>query len=324
MKYAITPAARREAQRKNIEIQKLKPTGLGGYIQLSDVLSFAKAPKTLRVTALAREIAKQNNISLERINKPDGARVKKTDVLAYMASVKNGKIIPHSEMRKVIAKRMAKSMAEIPQYSMFGEYDATKLSEFMALYAEEMRKADDVKPTYSDLFVKLTARALRSHEILNSTFYEDRVEIHPHINIGIAVALDEGLVVPVIKDADKKTLCEITRERSRLVEKARKGKLLPDEYTGGTFTITNLGQFPVQYSTPIINPPESAIMGIGSLVERVVPVEGGIGVRKMLSVSLTSDHRHIDGATAARFLMEIKKYLGQPDLLENDTEVQNG
>jgi pyruvate dehydrogenase E2 component (dihydrolipoamide acetyltransferase) len=324
MKCAMTPAARREAQRRNIDIKKLNPTGIDGYIQLSDVVSYTETSVAARVTGLARAIAKENNLSLSDIRVSDGARVKKADVLSYIEKARSRRIIPHSEMRKVIAKRMAKSMAEIPQYSMFGEYDATKLCEFMKSYAEEMRILGNVKPTYSDLFVKIVACALRDHEILNSTFHDDHVEIHPCINIGIAVALEDGLIVPNIKDADKKTLREITRDRSALVEKARKGRLLPDEYAGGTFTITNLGLYPVQYSTPIINQPESAILGIGMLADKVVPVEGGIGVRKMLSVSLTSDHRHIDGAKAAMFLAEIKRYLEQPNLIENSIEVENG
>lgn len=306
----MTPAARREAARCNIDLNQLKPTGIGGYIQLSDIVMRGHSvARPVRVTGLARVIAKENDIPVYGIRVLDGARVTKADVLSYI-SVRNSKrTIPHNDMRRVIAQRMSKSMVEAPQYTIFGEYDATALVESMLAYAEDMHKMCDVKPTYSDLFIKIVASALRNNEIMNSTYHEDCVEIHPYINIGFAVALEDGLIVPNIKNADVKPLFEITRERDALVKKARKGRLLPDDYTGGTFTITNLGQYPVQFSTPIINQPESAILGIGMLTDKVVPVAGGIGVRKMVSLSLTCDHRHIDGVKAAQFFAEIKRLL---------------
>lgn len=315
MKVAITPAARREAERRKIDIRQIQPTGMNGYVQLMDVQRFSAQPdagRRRRVTALAREIANRNRITLADIPVQDGMRVTKADVLGFMNRRKAGRDIPHSEMRRVIARRMTKSISEAPQYTVFGEYDATALSESLSVYVETMRAAGDVKPTFSDLMVYIASRALRSNDILNSTFYEDRVAVHPQINIGIAVALEDGLVVPNIKGADQKSLPEITREREALVQKARKGRLMPDDYTGGTFTITNLGQFPVQFSTPIINQPESAILGVGMMAAKPVVYNGRIEIRKMLSVSLTCDHRHIDGALAAKFLADFKKRLEQP------------
>ncbi len=315
MRYAMTPAARREALLRQIKPEAIRPTGKGGYIQLSDVISGAQRQTTLRVTGLARAIAKHNNVALREIAPSVGGRITKADVLAHISGQRRGRSIPHNEMRKVIARRMVSSMTEIPQYSLFAEYDATQLAAFMLAYAREMKETGDLKPTYTDLLVKMAAMALNKNEWLNSTFYDDRVEIHPHINIGIAVALENGLIVPNIKDADKKTLNDITRERRALVDKARSGRLLPDDYTGGTFTITNLGQYPVAFSTPIINQPESAILGVGALTDKVAVIEGGIGILKMLGFSLTCDHRHIDGARGSQFLADIKALLNEPNKL---------
>ncbi len=315
MRYAMTPAARREAQLRQMKPEAIRATGKGGYIQLSDVVSGTQRQATVRVTGLAKVIAKDNNVALREITPSIGGRITKADVLAHISVQRRGKSIPHTEMRKVIARRMVSSMTEIPQYSLFAEYDANQLTTFMLAYAQEMKEAGDIKPTYTDFLVKIAAMALSKNEWLNSTFFDDRVQIHPHINIGIAVALENGLIVPNIKDADKKTLKDITRERRALVDKARSGRLLPDDYTGGTFTITNLGQYPVMFSTPIINQPESAILGIGALTDKVVPIDGGIGIRKMLGFSLTCDHRHIDGAKGSQFLADIKTLLEEPNKL---------
>ena len=315
MRYAMTPAARREALLRQMKPEAIRPTGKSGYIQLSDVISGAQRQAKVRVTGLAKAIAKDNNVALREITPPIGGRITKADVLAHISAQRRGKSIPHTEMRKVIARRMVSSMTEIPQYSLFAEYDANQLASFMLAYAQEMKEAGDIKPTYTDLLVKMAAMALSKNEWLNSTFFDDRVQIHPHINIGIAVALENGLIVPNIKDADKKTLKDITRERRALVDKAHSGQLLPDDYTGGTFTITNLGQYPVMFSTPIINQPESAILGVGALTDKVAVIEGGIGIRKMLGFSLTCDHRHIDGAKGSQFLADIKTLLEQPNIL---------
>jgi pyruvate dehydrogenase E2 component (dihydrolipoamide acetyltransferase) len=263
----------------------------------------------IRLTPLAKEIAKLHDLSIAAISPADGVRVTKADVLAYLKQKAAAREIPHSEMRRVIARRMVKSVSEVPQYTMFGEYDATALVQSLDAYAAFMREKGDVKPTLTDLLIHVTTRALMKNQILNSTFYEDRVVIHPQVHVGIAVALEDGLIVPNLKSANQKSLTEITRERFELVQKARKGRLMPDDYTGGTFTITNLGQFPVQYSTPIINQPESAILGIGMIAEKPALYNGRIEIRKMIGISLTCDHRHIDGVAAARYLTDFKGIL---------------
>lgn len=313
MRVAMTPAARTEAAKRQVDLTAIIPTGVGGYIQFGDVIRASeqqKKPHT-RVTALAREIAKQNHLSLREISASADGRVTKTDVLAMLHGRTNAREIPHSQMRRVIASRMAESMRDVPQYTIFAECDADMLIENMRKYKETLALAGEGKPTLTDLLVYQTARAIRKNSLLNSTFLEDRVIVHPQINIGIAVALEEGLIVPNIKRADEKSLLQITRERTTFVQKARANRLLPDEYAGGTFTITNLGQFPVMFSTPIINQPESAILGFGSLTQKPVVRDGCVAIGWTMGISLTCDHRHIDGVTAARFISDIQMLLNQ-------------
>jgi pyruvate dehydrogenase E2 component (dihydrolipoamide acetyltransferase) len=313
MRVAITPAARTEAEIRKVDINAVVPTGIGGYIQLSDVKLANGRDQVphVKITALAREIAKQNQIALREISVSGSGRVTKKDVLKAVRAKSEVREIPHSQMRRVIANRMASSMREVPQYTIFSELDADMLVENLRAYKEALAQSGAEKPTLTDLLVYLTARVIRKNPLLNSTFCEDRVVIHPQINIGIAVALADGLIVPNIKCADEKSLLQITNERDTFVKKARGNRLLPDDYSNGTFTITNLGQFPVQFSTPIINQPESAILGFGTLTQKPVVRDGHIETGWTIGVSMTCDHRHIDGVTAANFFSDLQMSLNQ-------------
>jgi pyruvate dehydrogenase E2 component (dihydrolipoamide acetyltransferase) len=213
---------------------------------------------------------------------------------------------------------MKESLDTAPQYTAHSSVCVYELKKFLAAYAEESLAHKWVKPTYSDLLIKAAAMALKGNLMMNSSFNETHIMIHDDINIGLAVALEDGLIVPNIKSADKKTLFEITAERKRLVDKARAGKLLPEEYSGGTFTISNMGGYPVEYFTPIINLPESAILGVGTIVDKVVPVDGNIGIRPMMGISLTSDHRHIDGAVSGAFIKRLKEIIENPAIMETE------
>jgi len=313
MRVAMTPAARAEAAKIQIDITAIIPTGVGGYIQFNDVVRASERQKEphIKITALAHEIARQHHISLREIPASADGRVTKTDVLAVLYDRSRKREIPHSQMRRVIASRMAESMRDVPQYTIFAECDAGMLIENMRIYKEALALADEEKPTLTDLLVYQVAHAIRKNPLLNSSFLDDRVIVHQQINIGIAVALEEGLIVPNIKRVDEKSLLQITKERATFVQKARANRLLPDEYTGGTFTITNLGQFPVMFSTPIINQPESAILGFGTLTQKPVVHDGCVEVGWTMGISLTCDHRHIDGVTAARFISDIQMLLNQ-------------
>lgn len=313
MRVAITPAARTEAAIRKVDINFIVPSGIGGYIQLSDVMLANESNRVpqIRITALAREIAKQNHIPLREVSASRSGRVTKEDVLKAVKARTEAREIPHSQMRRVIATRMASSMREAPQYTIFSELDADVLVENMRLYKKALAQAGAEKPTLTDLLVYLTARVIRKNPLLNSSFFEDRVVVHPQINVGIAVALADGLIVPNIKCADEKSLLQITKERGTFVQKARNNRLLPDDYMEGTFTITNLGQFPVQFSTPIINQPESAILGFGTLTEKPIVRNGRVEIGWTIGVSMTCDHRHIDGVTAANFFSDLQMSLNR-------------
>lgn len=324
MRVMATPAAKRVAGEKKVDISRVTGTGIGGYVQLSDVLSFKGAPMGSaagnlgttgkKATPLARAVAEYFGVDIARVpTRKD--KILKADVIAFKDR-KQDNIIPLTGMRAVIAKRMQESLQTAPQYTNYGEVCVYELKKFLKAYAEKNIAETGIKPTFSDLLIKAAAMALRENSMMNSSFRDTYIEIHDEINIGLAVALEDGLIVPNIKDADLKTLPEITAERKALVDKARAGKLLPEEYSGGTFTISNMGPFPVEGFTPIINLPEAAIMGVGTMVEKVVPVDGNIGIRPMMTISVTSDHRHIDGATSGQFMKRFKEIIEDPACME--------
>lgn len=305
-----TPAAKKAAEERRIDLAKVKGTGIGGYIQLFDVLSF----KGVKVTPLAKSTAQYYDVDIEKVT-PNNNMITKADVMRWQRNKQNN-IIPVSGIRGVIARRMKESLATAPQYTNHSSVCVHELKKYMKTYTEKSLAENAIKPTFSDILIKAAAMAIRDNMIMNSSFNETYIEIHEHINIGLAVALDNGLIVPNIKNADRKSLSEITRERKSLVDKARAGKLLPEEYSGGTFTISNMGGYPVEYFTPIINLPESAILGVGTIVDKVVPIDGSIGIRPMLGLSLTCDHRHIDGAVSGAYLKRFTEILQNPICME--------
>jgi pyruvate dehydrogenase E2 component (dihydrolipoamide acetyltransferase) len=220
-------------------------------------------------------------------------------------------------MRKQIASRMSESMRTAPQYTMMMEVDCFDLKAYLKEFAERRQPDIGAAPTFSDLFIMACTIALLKNPLINSSFMGDHILVKGSINIGLAVSLGEdGLVVPNIKNAQSLTLDEIVRQRSDLVERARAGRLLPEEYSGGTFTISNLGVSPVRFFTPIINPPESAILGVGSIADKVAPIEGGLSVRPVGALSLTADHRNIDGAAAEKFMKDLKDILEHPEVMK--------
>ena len=300
-----TPAARRAAQERGVELVGIMGTGESGYIQLSDV----PYGMVRKATPLAKAYVAYYKLDISDIDK--SGLIRKSDVLHFMEEAETSK--PLSGMRRVIAQRMEESMDTAPQYTTHASVCAHELKKLLDKQTKRSQERGEVKPTYSDLLIRAAALALRDNMLLNSSFTDNQITIHRDINIGLAVALEDGLIVPNIKNADKKTLAEITAERKRLVDRARAGKLLPEEYTGGTFTISNMGGFPVEYFTPIINLPESAILGVGAIMDKVVPVDGNIGIRPMMGLSLTSDHRHIDGAVSGKYIKRLKEIIENPE-----------
>jgi pyruvate/2-oxoglutarate dehydrogenase complex dihydrolipoamide acyltransferase (E2) component len=185
----------------------------------------------------------------------------------------------------------------------------------LASLRDMLRKRWDAPISYTDLIVKAVAAALWDHPLLNSTLVGEQIVLQDQINVGVAVALDQGLIVPVVREADKKSVLEIHRALRDLVERARADQLMVDEVTGGTFTMTNLGMYRVDAFTPIVNPPEVAILGVGQINEHLALVDGQVRVQSRMALSLTIDHRVVDGAPGAAFLQTLVEFLEHPALI---------
>jgi len=228
--------------------------------------------------------------------------------------------IPLKGIRKAIGEHMHRSLSVSAQLTTMGEIDMTEAIKYRNALLEQ-EEAIGARISYTDILVLAIARALKDNPIVNASLIENEIKVWEDINIGVAVALEEegewGLIVPVVRNADQKTLLEINREVKLLTEKARAGKLMPDDVSGGTFTLTNLGAFGGGwgFGTPIINQPESAILGTGVITDRPVVREGQIVIRPIMTCSFTFDHRVIDGAPAAKFMASLTKLLESPALL---------
>ena len=266
----------------------------------------------------AKKLAGEMGIDINKVvgTGPEG-RITKDDVLNYEEEVEEAggkellKEIPYEGMRRAIGEHMAMSATIVPRVTLHGTADVQEARAFLAAANKDVRKKDTI--SFTALLVKAVAAAIEKRPIVNSTLDNDVIKVWKSINVSVAVALPDGLVVPVIRDANTKTLTQLSREVRDLAERARRNRLLPDEMSGGTFTITNLGGFgSVDSFTPIINQPECAILGIGRMVDAVVAKDGVPTVRRTLGLSLTIDHRVIDGAPGAEFLAVLINILSNP------------
>ncbi|RME49514.1 MAG: 2-oxo acid dehydrogenase subunit E2 [Chloroflexi bacterium] len=265
----------------------------------------------------ARRLAREHGIDLAEVQGTGrGGRITLEDVQRVIEAQKGPAVqsIPIRGMRKTIAQRMHRSLQDMAQVTLVTEADVTEL-----VARREALKAE-LPVSYTDLILKAVALTLREHPHINATATGDEIQIHPEIHIGVAVALDDGLQVPVVRDVDQKTLAEIAQATAALAEKARAGQLTAEDVAGGTFTVTNLGTYDVDAFTPIINPPQVAILGVGRIVEKPAVHDGEIIGRAMMTLSLTFDHRIVDGAPAAAFLKDVKGRLENPDWLSEQTD----
>lgn len=327
-----SPAARQLAEKLAIDLAAVTPSGPGGRLLESDVQRYidlrepvASQPQRLKASPLARRLAKEHGIDLTSIagSGPDG-RIVRDDVLqrrrerqtapAPTTTPETVQVIPMSGIRGIIAERMTMSVQTNANVTLHTEVDATELVQLRSLLNEKLATRD-VTLTYTELLVKVVAHALRAHPRLNATLTDEGIHLLTEINIGVAVALEDGLVVPVIRNVDRQGLSAISAQVKEFAEKARKNQLTPGELQGGTFTVTNLGNFGVDGFTPIINPPECAILGVGRILKKPVVHEDEIVPRSMLTLSLTFDHRVVDGAPAAQFLQTVAGYIEAPYLL---------
>jgi pyruvate dehydrogenase E2 component (dihydrolipoamide acetyltransferase) len=286
-----------------------------------------KPPERIFISPIAKKIAHEKGIDLSSLkgSGPMG-RIVKIDVLraaervvgketAPIAPSPYGKTIPLKGIRRIIAKRMTESFQNIPHIYLSLEIDMTACLALREQLMEEIEKRAKVRLTLTDILVKVAASALKDHPIINSRIEGDQICLLEEINIGVAIALQDGLIVPVIRNADRKSLAEIATTLRDLTQKAREEKLSLEDVGGGTFTLSNMGMLGIDKFNAIINPPECSILGIGRTVEKPVVQGGEIKIKPMAWLSLSSDHRIVDGATAALFLNHIKKLLENPTLL---------
>jgi len=270
-----SPAAKRIAQEKGIDLATLHGSGPEGSILAEDVLRAAPEKASPHVG-------------------PSGEEV-----------------VPLSPMRRIVGQRMTQSKRTAPHFYVSMDIDMTAVSR---LKAEWKDRGENSVPSINDFILLACARALKDFPSLNSTYTEQGIMMHADINIGTAVALEEGLVVPVIRNADRLSLVELVRQSRELIEKAQKKKLFPLDYEGGTFTVSNLGMLGVDNFVAIINPPQCAILAVGKVGPRVIADGDRMAIRSMMTATLSADHRVVDGAIAARFLQAVKRLLEKPVL----------
>lgn len=276
-----------------------------------------------RYSPLVKRLAEEHRINLEEVvGTGEGGRVTKKDMLDFIEkrkvkaapSASKAGTIPLSIMRKTIAERMVASKRTSPHVTTVFEADMSNPVSFRERVKDLFLKREGVGLTYLPIIIKAVTQAILDFPILNSSLVGDDIIIKGDINIGIAVAIEDGLIVPVIKGTDKKDLATIARETHDLAERARGKKLVPEDVQGGTFTVTNHGVFGSLFSTPIISQPQIAILGVGTIEKRPVVINDAIAIRSMVYLSLSFDHRAIDGAIADQFMKRIKTYLETGDI----------
>lgn len=314
-----SPAAKKLAKEKGLDISRVTGTGPGGRITIDDVESFvpekaesaAKTEGTPKASPTAVKMAEDLGVDLKGI--PSEGRIMKADVRAAYEQRETGaseETVPMNTMRKVIARRMSESWNTCPTVTFDLGVDITAIREL-----REKLKKENIQVSYTDILAFITARTLREFPKVNSSVDGESIIYKRYVNLGVAVALPDGLLVPVIRDADRKGLETISKELHVLAVDAKAGRLSPDDFSGGTFTITNLGMFGIERFSPIINLPEVAILGVNAIRDQVVVEDGNIVVKPIMNLSLTADHRVVDGAVAAEFLARLKKKLENPALL---------
>ncbi len=327
----VSPAAQQLADKLSIDLTQVKASGPGGRILESDIHRYieTRGPVStestrLKASPLARRLAKEFGLDLTSIagSGPEG-RIVRDDVLQVADELPTqvirtepatSEVVEFSGIRKIIAERMTMSVQTNASVTLHTEVDATNLVELRG-QLNELLQGQEVNLTYTDLIVKIVATALRENPRLNATLTDEGIQMLADINIGVAVALEDGLVVPVVRNVDKIGLAAISEQIKTLADKARNNQLTPAELQGGTFTLTNLGNYGIDGFTPIINPPEAAILGVGRILKKPIVHNDEIVIRHSLTLSLTFDHRVIDGAPAAQFLQRVSQYILNPSLL---------
>jgi len=287
-----SPLARRLAAERGIDLHDVHGSGPNGRIVKRDLDEATAKPAAAAPTA--GTVARTAPV---RLAIPAGADYQD---------------VPLTQIRKTIARRLAESIGPVPTFYLTAEFDVERLSEMRKAMAE---LGDDYKVSVNDIVLKAVATALAQHPEVNAHWLGDKIRQFARVHLGMAVAIDDGLITPVIFDADRKRLRDIAHEARELAGRARERKLKPEEYTGSTFSVSNLGMFGIDQFTAIINPPEAGILAIGAAESKPVAIDGAVTVRRRMRVTMSCDHRVIDGATGAKFLVTLRRLIENPLLL---------
>jgi pyruvate dehydrogenase E2 component (dihydrolipoamide acetyltransferase) len=286
----------------------------------------APAGGRVKATPLAKKVAREHGIDLEAVaGTGPGGRVLREDVEkakaagiqkpAAAAPAAEEKLVPFTGMRRTIAKKMLQSKVESAQTYMSNTVDASRLQTYREELLPFVEKRYGVRLTITDLMMKITGAALREHPVINTRWTDKGVLYLPEVHMGMAMALDEGLIVPVIKNINTKSLGQIALDRTALIKKGKTNSFLPDDIKGSTFTLSAMGMFGIEQFTAIINQPENAILGVAAIIDKPVVVKGQIVIRPMMNVNLSYDHRTIDGAEAGKFMQTLKAFIEEPVLI---------
>jgi pyruvate dehydrogenase E2 component (dihydrolipoamide acetyltransferase) len=329
-RVAASPRARRLAEEHGIDLAQLAPgSGPGGRIIEKDVLraiesGVAAAPPAPAATPLAAKVAEEKGVDLAAVSgSGPGGKIRREDVEAAAAPaavplaprVPLGGVIPFAGLRKAVADNLEKSARAVIPVTLTMGVDMTEATRMREQLKPVYEKKHGVKLSFTDIVIKAVARAIEDYPIMNSSLEGDQIRIHDGVHVCVAVAVPDGLLAPVVRDANLKPLWAISAEVRDLAERGRSGRLGPSELSGGTFTVTNLGAYGVEHFNAIINPPQCAILAVCAIQKKPVVVEGDrIEVRPMMNLCLTFDHRIVDGAPAAEFLAHVKNLLENPYL----------
>jgi 2-oxoglutarate dehydrogenase E2 component (dihydrolipoamide succinyltransferase) len=296
----VSPAAQRVAAEQNVDLAAVQGTGRGGVVSKPDVIEHAAKSGVATLTPPAPAKAPSAPTAPAAPSRPapaDGARETREKM---------------TTRRKRIAENLLLSQHNTAHLTTFNEIDMSAVVAVRERMKEKVEKEHGVKLSFMPFFVKAAVMALKSYPVVNASIDGDAIVYHHYVNMGIAVASDAGLVVPNVKDADRKGMLDVSRDIAALAKRAREGKLMMDDLTGGTFTITNGGVFGSLVSTPIINYPQAGILGLHKTQDRPIAVNGQVVIRPMMYIALSYDHRIIDGQQAVLFLVKVKELMEDP------------
>jgi pyruvate dehydrogenase E2 component (dihydrolipoamide acetyltransferase) len=323
----VSPVARKMAEEHGIDLALVKSHGkrieradVQAYINATQRTASEPAPVSVAMrlapaSPKARRLATERGIDLSALtgSGPEGAVLAADVPLSFEpAAVETSRLESPGTVWRLMAERMSASWTSVPHFYLVREVDASRLIQWRERVVPAIERHIGVKPTFTDLLVKLVGFTLQDHPRVNAAWADGDIRWNREINVGIAVAIEEGLIVPVIRGADGAALSEIAAQRADLVERARRGKLRPADLSGGTFTLTNLGMYNVDAFDAIINTPQAAILSVGRIADRVVPVDGQAAIRPMMVMTLSLDHRVVDGARAAQFLDDLAGLIIEP------------